>query len=608
MSRMRPSLWKSATRRGLLPLRAAHPQRSLHALSRSSPTRLSPSPPSSNSLRPATIHVPHHRWQSTQAASASGSSRPSSSFHFEQLLSPASASFPIVKPTYDRSRLRQGIVQFGVGGFHRAHLAYYVDCLLHLEGGEEEGVRWGICGVGVREQDRRISDAMKAQSCYYSLLARGTTDAQTEIRIVGSILDYLFAPDEPARVLQRLLSPDTRIVSLTITESGYDLAHNPEVQHDIDHYNDFLAHIDKAGGGGDAEAAYPKSVFGWILLGLDARRRRGMPAYTVLSCDNLLHNGRVTKESLIACADAAGQKELSEYVTSQVSSPNSMVDRITPVTQSRDVEFVKEKYGILDQWPIMTEAWTQWVVEEKDSSSFPLGKPSLHLLKGDQYNVLVVSDVNPYEAMKLRLLNASHSAICYLGYLCGNTYIHEIMADPDFTSYARRFMDDEVTPGLPAVPNIDLAEYKRKIVERFANPNVRDTALRVCMDGSAKWPKFLLPSLRYQLESNAHSAEAVHFSSLVLAAWFRFLSGENDEGQAIPISDPLAVKLGLTELAKTTRGDARQMFQAARPIFQELSDNELLIGHVQKALTMLYEHRAKDTLRMWQQELPERAK
>ena len=594
-------------RRGLPPLPAARPQRSVHALSRSSPTRFSPSTSSSTSLQSIHFRAPLRRWQSTQAASTSASSKPSSSFHYEQLLSPASASFPIVKPTYDRSRLRQGIVQFGVGGFHRAHLAYYVDALLHLEGGEAEGERWGICGIGVREQDRRISDAMKAQHCYYSLLARGTTDAQTELRIIGSILDYLFAPDEPARVLQRLLHDDTRIVSLTITESGYDLAHNPEVQHDIDHYTSFLAHIDQAGGGDTAEGAYPKSVFGWILLGLDARRRRGMPAYTVLSCDNLLHNGRVTKESLIACANAAGQAELSEYIAAQVSSPNSMVDRITPVTQARDVEFMRERYGVLDQWPIMTESYMQWVVEEKEGS-FPLGKPSLHLLTGSQYNVLVVSDVNPYEAMKLRLLNATHSAICYLGHLCGYTYIHEIMADPDFASYARRFMDDEVTPGLPSVPNIDLSEYKRLIVERFANPNVRDTALRVCMDGSAKWPKFLLPSLRYQLDTNAHSPQAVHFSSLVLAAWFRFLSGENDEGQAIPVSDPLAVKLGLTELAKTTRGDARGMFQAARPIFQELSDNELLIGHVQKALTALYEHRAKDTLKMWQEELPEPAK
>jgi len=210
----------------------------------------------------------------------------------------------------------------------------------------------------------------------------------------------------------------------------------------------------------------------------------------------------------------------------------------------------------------------------------------------------VVSDVNPYESMKLRLLNATHSAICYLGYLCGYTYIHEIMADPDFSSYARHFMDEEVTPGLPAVPNIDLAVYKSKIIERFANPNVRDTALRVCMDGSSKWPKFLLPSLRYQLQSNVHSSQAIHYSSLVLAAWFRFLSGENDEAQAIPISDPLAVKLGLTDLAKD-RVDAKTLFNAARPIFQELADNELLVNHVQKALSMLYEKRAKDSLKTW---------
>ena len=599
----------SLAMRGLLYLSASLPRGSYQHLSCVAVRCLSSIHPPSTSFPSAPLSrlspPPLLPTQTEPAASRPNAATP---FHYEQLLSSASSAFPIIKPTYDRSKMKKGIVQFGVGGFHRAHLAYYIDCLLHLEGKEEAGHRWGICGVGVREQDRRISDAMKAQSCYYTLLARGTSDAQVEIRIIGSILDYLFAPDEPAAVLRQLLSPDTRIVSLTITESGYDLAHNPEVQHDIEHYNDFRASLTSGDSAApEGEAAYPRSVFGWILLGLDARRQRGLAAYTVLSCDNLLHNGRVTKESLIACADAAGQTELSAYIAAEVSSPNSMVDRITPVTQSRDVELVKEKYGILDQWPILTEAWTQWVVEEKDGS-FPQGKPSLHLLTGEQYNVLVVSDVNPYEAMKLRLLNATHSAICYLGYLCGYTYIHEIMADADFAEYARHFMDDEVTPGLPAVPNIDLAEYKRKIVERFANPNVRDTALRVCMDGSSKWPKFLMPSLRYQLESNVHSTEAIHHSALVLAAWFRFLSGENDEGQAIPISDQLAVKLGLCELAKSTRGDAKQLFQAARPIFQELSDNEMFVNHVQKALSMLYELRAKDTLKRWREELLERVK
>ena len=370
-----------------------------------------------------------------------------------------------------------------------------MDALLHLHGVEQECQKWGICGVGVRESDRRISDAMKAQDGYYCLVVRGTKPEHTEVRIIGSMLDYLFSPDEPSRVLQQLLSPHTRIVSLTITETGYDLAHNPEVQDDIQHFAQFQRHLTAhTGDTAPQDLPWPRSVFGWILLGLDGRRCVGLQPYVVLSCDNLLHNGQVTKDSLMACARAAGDTELCEYISSQVSCPSSMVDRITPVTQPQDVEYSERVFGIRDRWPIMTEQWTQWVIEEKkDGQSFPYGKPPFHLLKGEPYNVLVVDDVTPYEAMKLRLLNATHSAICYLGYLCGYSYIHEIMADPDFVHHAQHFMDGEVTSTLPPVPNIHLEDYKRKIVERFANPNIRDTTLRVCMDGSSKWPKFLLP-------------------------------------------------------------------------------------------------------------------
>ena len=276
-----------------------------------------------------------------------------------------------------------------------------------------------------------------------------------------------------------------------------------------------------------------------------------------------------------------------------------MVDRITPVTQTQDIELIDKNYGIKDRWPIMCEWWTQWVIEERDASPFTHGKPPFHLLSGDLYNVLVVHDVTPYESMKLRLLNATHSAVCYLGYLCGYNYIHEIMSDPDFVAHAQRFMDEEVTSTLPPVPGVNLEDYKRMVIERFANPNIRDTTLRVCMDGSSKCAKFLLPTVRQQLNMNPTSTKNIHQSALIIAGWFRFLSGENDEGQPVPVSDATAVQLGLTEIARTVRGDANALFEAARPIFGELSDNETLVQHVQSALTILHQMRTKEALKKW---------
>ena len=231
---------------------------------------------------PSASHVPLPRKSFATVSTAAEAGTGRASFHYDALLSPASAALPIIKPQYDRTKLRKGIVHFGVGGFHRAHLAYYIDALLHLDGGDGEAYKWGICGVGVREQDRRISDAMKAQSCYYTLVTRGSREEQTELRIVGSMLDYLFAPDEPSAVLRQLLSQDTRIVSLTITESGYDVAHNPEVQHDIEHYGDYHSTVTSASGEQfDPAAGYPRSVFGWIVLGIDLRRQRELSPYTV---------------------------------------------------------------------------------------------------------------------------------------------------------------------------------------------------------------------------------------------------------------------------------------------------------------------------------------
>ena len=469
--------------------------RLLAACSRGS-TPLWWSPHCSATYRPSTLSqcaAANRAQLSTLSSSASPPSAPP--FTPKQLLaSPDSASalpYPVVLPTYDRSAAQPGIVHLGLGAFPRAHLAYYMDALLHTR--DPSASAWGISGVGIRRDDRSVSDVLKGQDGMYTVVGRGGSASDVEIRVVGSVLEYIFAPDEPQRLLDRLLSPHTRIVSLNVTEGGYESEKNPEIDDDSNNYHRMVEHLTSKSAD-SASSSWPRSAFGWIVLGLDGRRRLGLPAYSVMSMDNVQLNGLVTRRCLLHIARPI--PELSAYIRDSVSCPSSMVDRITPVTTPEQAVYVRDVYGIDDRWPLLPEQWTQWVVEDEPARPFAAGRPPLELLASaasadddlnpNRYNVLIVHDVAPYEHMKLRLLNASHSGICYLGYLCGYDYIHEVMADPLFVQHMRRFMDDEVTATLPPVPNINLKRYKRTLIERFANSNIRDTVTRVCQHGGNK--------------------------------------------------------------------------------------------------------------------------
>ena len=470
----------------------------------------------------------------------------------------------VAVPSYDRSVVRAGIVHFGVGGFHRAHQAMYLDRLMN----DGQALDWGICGVGVLPQDRRMHEVMQAQDCLYTLVIKHP-DGTLEPRVIGSIIDYLFAPDDPEAVLARMTDPATRIVSLTITEGGY---HLHQVTGELDASDPGLA-ADLLPG------AIPVSVFGFIIEALDRRRAAEVAPFTVMSCDNIPGNGHVAKKMLTSFARLK-DPELADWVEREVHFPNSMVDRITPVTADSDKEALAERFGVDDGWPVVCEPFTQWVLED----DFGGGRPQLQ-----DVGVQLVNDVEPYELMKLRLLNASHQSLCYLGYLAGYRYAHEVCQDKLFVDFLLGYMDFEATPTLPPVPGVDLDRYKHQLIERFANPEVRDTLARLCAESSDRIPKWLLPVVRDQLAAD----RGIERAALVVAAWARYAEGTDEQGQPIVVVDRLRDRL--VERAQHNREDPL-IFISDRDLFGDLVDDERFVRAYTSALSSLYERGARATL------------
>lgn len=470
----------------------------------------------------------------------------------------------VAVPQYDRRVVTPGIVHIGVGGFHRAHEAVYLDDLMAVGSGQE----WGICGVGLRPADKAMRDALVPQDCLYTIVIEDAYGP--EARVIGSLVKYLFAPEETQAVLDTLASPQTRIVSLTITEGGYNFsestgefnADHPDIRHDL------------------ADPANPVSVFGYLAEALDRRRQAGHTPFTVLSCDNLPHNGNVARKSLLAFA-ALRDPALHNMIAQHVAFPNSMVDRITPQTTDEDRQMVRDEFGIEDAWPVVCEPFRQWIIED----TFAAGRPPL-----ERVGVQFVGDVHPYEMMKIRLLNASHSAMGYLGFLAGYTYIHEIMADDLFRAFIRRLMDDEVTPLLAPVPGIDLAEYKAILLTRFANPTIKDQVTRICLDGSSKIPKFVLPSLHEALAAGKPTT----LLTLAVAGWFRYLRGEDEQGRPYPIDDPRAEEL--QRLARQGKTDPRPLL-GLTDLFGDLGQLEVFVASLTRFLEQLDADGAQATVR-----------
>jgi len=481
----------------------------------------------------------------------------------------ASFASTLPTPTYDRTQVRTGIVHIGVGGFHRAHQAAYLDQLMN----KGKALDWGIAGVGLLTQDRRMHEVMTAQDCLYTLVIKHP-DGSLHPRVVGSIIQYLFAPDDPEAVLELMADPGTRIVSLTITEGGY-LVHPVTGEFDADEAS--IQEDLRAG-------STPSTAFGFITEALSRRRERGVPPFTVMSCDNIPGNGDVAHKMISAFARLK-DPELAVWMESEVSFPNSMVDRITPVTTEADKALLTERFGVEDAWPVVCEPFIQWALED----SFSAGRPPF-----EDVGVQMVHDVEPYELMKLRLLNASHQALCYLGYLAGYRYAHEVCQDPLFTDFLLGYMDHEATPTLPPVPGVDLRQYKHQLIERFANPEVRDTLARLCAESSDRIPKWLLPVIREQLASGGEIAR----SALVVAAWARYAEGQDEQGQPIEVVDRLR-----DQLIARARGQHEEplVFISDRDLFGDLIDNERFVLAYRAALDSLHSRGALATLKAMQE-------
>ncbi len=474
-------------------------------------------------------------------------------------------------PAYDRGQVRSGIVHLGVGGFHRAHEAMYVDRLL----ADGEDADWGITGVGLLPQDQRMHETMQQQDCLYTMVVKDS-GGSLEPRVIGSIVGYLFAPEDPEAVLDLMSDPATRIVSLTITEGGYHVNQATGAFDDSD--PGIRADLEAAASGGT-----PRTAFGFITEALARRRAAGTAPFTVMSCDNIQGNGHVAHGMVTAFARLR-DKELGDWIGQEVAFPNSMVDRITPVTTDADRELLAEQYGIEDGWPVVCEPFTQWALED----SFPLGRPAF-----EDVGVQVVPDVEPYELMKLRLLNAGHQAMCYLGYLSGYRYAHDVAADPLFAEFLLAYMDQEATPTLAPVPGVDLDDYKHQLIARFANPEIKDTLARLCAESSDRIPKWLVPVIRHQLD---HDGE-IRRSALVVAAWARYAEGVDEEGQPIEIVDHR--REAVMERARR-QAEEPLAFLEDRTLFHDLIDRPRFTEAYLSALESLHTHGARATLERWQ--------
>ena len=441
-------------------------------------------------------------------------------------------------PRYDRSAVHVGIVHLGIGAFHRAHQAVYTDDVLAAG-----HVGWGICGVSLRSPATR--EALNPQSDLYTVVDR---DADGDrLRIIGAIREIMVGPEDPRMVAARMAAPSVRIVSLTVTEKGY--CHDPAtgcLNEDDPGIVEDLTHPDR-----------PMTAIGLICAALDRRRHQGLPAFTVLSCDNLPANGD-TVAGLVHRFAELRDPALARWIADHVTFPDTMVDRIVPATTDGDRAAVADQLGVVAAWPVVAEPFSQWVIEDR----FVDGRPAWETAGAE-----LVADVTPYETMKLRLLNGSHSALAYLGYLAGYEAIADTMADPAFASLARRLMDDEVTPTLDVPQNVDLKAYKAALIDRFSNPALQHRTWQIAMDGSQKLPQRLLNTVRDLHQSDA----SFGVLALAVAAWMAYVTGIDERGRPIDVRDPLATKL--RQLADAAGRDPVQLSAALLSVGEVFGDD-----------------------------------
>lgn len=412
--------------------------------------------------------------------------------------------------SYNRSEVKSGILHMGVGNFHRAHEEYFTNLLLE----DATQRNWGICGAMLLPFDERLFKALKKQNGEYTLTVCGR-DGKDEAYRIGALVELLWGMEDPEAVLNKIADKDIRIITLTITEGGYNIAKttgefmldNADVQHDL------------------ANPARPKTAFGYVAEGLRRRMAAGNGPITILSCDNLQHNGNTARKAFTSFFEAQ-DKELAAWVKENVTFPNSMVDRITPATRPEDVERLNAKNGTDDAAPVYCEDFIQWVIED----NFIAGRPAWEKVGAEFTN-----DVTAYENMKLSLLNASHTLLSYPSFLSGYRKVDDAMHDERIAKFVRQFMDIDITPYVPAPGNTDLELYKQTLIERFGNRTVSDQIARLCFDGISKFPVYVMPNLIKMIADGADLTRVAY----LIAAYRHYLKyRKDDNGVEFEVADP----------------------------------------------------------------------
>ncbi len=461
---------------------------------------------------------------------------------------------PAISPRYDRVNLGCGIVHIGLGNFHRAHQALFINNYL-----QNHAENWMIHAVGCLESDRPLIEAMHSQDNLYTLTERsGTEDT---IKVVGSIKKISHAPADPTGLIDLLASDEIKIVSLTITEKGYYYTSTGELE--LDHP---VIRADLA------RDALPKSALGYLFAAARQRRLNQGQPFTIMSCDNLMSNGHLTSRLLLQFAELK-EPETARWIRDNIAFPNSMVDRITPATTPKTSAFVRDTFGIDDRCPVMSEAYLQWVLED----NFINGRPELEAV-----GVQLTNDVEPYEKLKVRLLNGAHSALAYLSYLMGYREVDAAMNDSLIYRFVQKYMDEDITPTLPDVPGMDVEVYKQTLRERFSNPAISDQVQRLALDGSSKLPNSIVPPLEHQLAAGG----SIKWIAFALAGWYRYLEGVDESGAVIEVSDPMSETL--VALAKGHPNDPNQLLAAENIFGKHLAANTRLMVAVKEALDAIH--------------------
>lgn len=432
-----------------------------------------------------------------------------------------------------------GIVHLGLGAFFRAFGAVYVEDAVRISGGD-----WGIIGVSLKSAGTR--DKLGPQDFVYTVVTQNPDGGET-FRKVEIVQDVLVAPEDPEAVLAAMTNPAIRIVTLTVTEKGYchdpatgalNFAH-PDIVHDL-------------------EAALPRSAPGFLVRALQRRRDAGHPPFTVLTCDNLPENGKLVRRAVLDLAERL-DSALADWIATEGRFPSTMVDRITPATKPEDIDRLEQKIGYRDEAPVLCEPFRQWVVEDDFVPAYGAdARPDLAAAGAE-----MVSDVTPYENMKLRMLNGTHSSLAYLGYLAGHETIAETVGDPVFAGYVKRLWRDEIMPSFTAPEGVDLEAYADALFERYSNPSIRHRTWQIAMDGSQKLPQRILATIADNLAAGRECPGLM----LAVAGWMRYVSGIDETGQTIEVKDPLSARLRELSDAAGTPDQKVAALLAVREVF-----------------------------------------